>query len=186
MRVINACKPPPREMKKCSLSKFCVSVECFWESSIYSMSDEIWHMPHLWWQIKNSDFPGKIRTKAQILHPLGSDSVCVRHYCIYHRQWPPSSTGLLTPELQFNEHGPNPVNVLRYLFHLLHRSLLLLSGKPVDRCWSKSCRHLDQDDPLFSSRLRPKQPLNILYCFSSTLTFHSSVTSHDEFLVKEL
>lgn len=45
------------------MSIFCVSAECFRDGSIYSMSEEIWRVPHFWWEKKKSK--KKIKKKIQ-------------------------------------------------------------------------------------------------------------------------
>lgn len=128
MKVINACKPPPREMKKCSLSKCPFSA--FLRNAFATVQFTAW--------AKNSDachiFGGKKkkssfseeRTKQHIPYPLGFDSVFVWHYCIYHTWKLSTSAGFCALELQVRELGLNPVKVLRYLFHFRHRSLHIL------------------------------------------------------------
>lgn len=124
------------------MSIFCVSAECFYDCSIYSMRRNLTQKKK-----KKSSFSEKRRKKQHTPYPLGFDSVYVRHYCIYHTRKLSTSTGFCALELQVPELGLNPVIYVMdpLIFPVCGTGGLLQRTQPSSSRSRWSSLHLDRD-----------------------------------------
>lgn len=173
MNVINACKPPPREMKKCSLSnvhllRFCGMLS--WRFNLQYEQRNQTHAPSLWAKKKKKEF---LRKKNETTHTL-SAGFWLR-LCPTLLHWPHTKAFYIYRTLCSRATGSRAwTKSCKSPTVFIPLTSWIRSSSPivelVARCNSRSCHRQDRDGLLFIST-DTKQVLNILSCFSSTATF---------------
>lgn len=137
----------------------------FCEKTIHSVSDEIWHMPHLWWGGKKILFsPEGTKKERKNALLLCFDCGYVRRDCSDHTKRRLSRpTGFRALQIQVRELGINPLKVWCFLFHrsvlplwfvAIHKAVVIKlkmlffssSRQTPNSCWisctaSHPCRH---------------------------------------------
>lgn len=153
MKVINACKPPPREMKK------VLAFQLFLRNALATVQFTAWAKKSDACLIfvgkktpKTSSFSEKRRTKQHI--PIPGCWFRLR----YHTRKLSTSTGFCALELQVRELGLNPVKVLQNLLHLRHGSVHLLRLRNHWLVAIHTAIHIIKIEMIFSlSKQRPNR-----------------------------